>query len=98
MVPPGTFAITVQSKEIICPMAHSTVRGVLCKCKAQYNVATSVPPYVIVSRSLSLENICFKYAIGPHKKKKLKEGVYFFKKPFKGQLKMQHLVQYCRLL
>lgn len=76
VVPPGTLAITVQRSEIICPMAHSTVSGVLCKCKAQYSVAISVPPYVVVSRSLSLENICFKYANGPHKNKKLKEVIY----------------------
>lgn len=54
-----------------CPTAHNTVKGVLCKCNAQYRVAIKVLPYVTVKNSLSRENMCFRYEIGPQKKQKL---------------------------
>lgn len=38
---------------IICKTAHRTVNGVDCKCRAQYNVPTSVDKYDTVKIRLS---------------------------------------------
>lgn len=70
--PPGILSMTAHIKATIWHIAHKIVKGVLCKCKAQKRVPIKVPKYTAENTSLSLEKICFKNAIGPHKKHKLK--------------------------
>lgn len=71
LAPPGISPRTIRNNVTTCMIAVITVRIVLCRNRAKYNVAIKLPAYEPDTNKRGFENACRKNTMNPVRKQKL---------------------------